>query len=102
MISRVEMPKGSIHTVAVTVTDRLGNLTDLDASTKTYDIASPDSEDSDIIFSGEATNVTGTLTGLIQVDTTNDDLAAGEYWLFFTFTTDTDTPRLGPIILVIT
>lgn len=101
MIARVEIAKGSVETIAIDIADRFSNLANLDDSTKTYEITSPNTEGTPIV-SGNADNIDGTLTGLVQIDTTNSDLPAGEYWLFFIFTADTDTPRLGPVVVVIT
>lgn len=102
MIAKVELAKGTIETVAIDITDRLGLITDLNDSTISYDIASPNSENDPIVLGAEATSIADTMTALCQIDTTNDSLPPGEYWLFLIFTTDTDTPRIGPIILVIT
>lgn len=87
----IKIVKGSIEPIAVDVTDKFKNLTDLAGANPKYDIE-------DFFNEPVSTNLSAVadgMTAICKIDATT--LTEGDYKLFVHFDATPDHPRLGPI-----
>jgi hypothetical protein len=91
----IKIVKGSIEPIAVDVTDKFKNLTDLSSASPLYDIEDFFNEP---VLTNQSAVADG-MTAICKIDATT--LAEGDYKLFLHFDATPDHPRLGPVSFAI-
>lgn len=90
----IELTQGTIETVVVDLTDRLGNLSTLDGSNLRFDVK--DRAGAFKVNNASAPN--NGMRALPLIDTTLGGVwPSGEYRLYLRFNAPNDTPVIGPI-----
>jgi hypothetical protein len=92
------LAKGTIEGVEVTLIDNTGTVTDLAASSPSYDVVND--AGTTVVTSGTAT--ASGMTIHCRIDTTISAYTAGTHYnLFVKFTAGSESPRIGPYDLFI-